>query len=390
MKKIAFINQRYGLEVNGGSEYYTRILAEHLKDVYEVEILTTKALDHVTWANHYKKDTEMINGIRVRRFHVERKRNIKEFSKLTQEMLDSENRSIEEEENWVEEQGPYCPELNDYIRQHRDDYDLFIFVTYMYYSTCVCMRNVWDKAVLIPTAHDEADIYFGVYRDVFTKCRAVVYLTDEEKEFVEQLFHNENIPNTVTAVGIDVPETRENRHIKKKIGSEHYIVYVGRIEAGKGCHILFQYFQEYKKRNDNDLKLVLMGKAVMDIPKHKDIVYLGFVSEEDKFSCICGAHALVLPSQYESLSIAVLEALKVGTPVIVNGICKVLKGHCIKSNAGFYYTDFFEFEGCLNYMLDEREVYEQMSENAEKYVNTFYQWDVVVKQLEQLFRKALP
>lgn len=29
-KKIAIVNQRYGVEVNGGSEYYTRMLAEHL------------------------------------------------------------------------------------------------------------------------------------------------------------------------------------------------------------------------------------------------------------------------------------------------------------------------------------------------------------------------
>jgi len=38
MKKIAIVNQRYGLEVNGGSELYTRMLAEKLSKHYEVDI----------------------------------------------------------------------------------------------------------------------------------------------------------------------------------------------------------------------------------------------------------------------------------------------------------------------------------------------------------------
>lgn len=385
MMKIAFINQRYGLEVNGGSEYYTRLLAEHLNGIYEVEVLTTKALDHVTWANHYKKETETLNGVLVRRFPVVKERNIKEFSVLTEKMFSSVSNSEEEEENWLIEQGPFCPELDDYIRLHKDDYDIFVFVTYMYYSTCVCIRNVWDKAVLIPTAHDEPDIYFNIYKDVFTKCRSIIYLTEEEKTFVEKVFHNQEIPNTVTAIGIDVPDFAENNEIAKKINSEHYIVYVGRVEPAKGCSALFQYFSEYKKRNENDLKLVLMGKTVMDIPKHKDIVYLGFVSEEEKFSCLSNADALVLPSQFESLSIAVLEAMQVKTPVIVNGTCEVLKGHCVKSNAGLYYKDYFEFEGIVNYMLNHPEVVVGMGENAVKYINTFYRWDIVIKKLKGIF-----
>ena len=52
-EKIAFVNQRYGLEVNGGSELLCRQMAEKLSEIYDVEVITTCALDYVSWENHY-------------------------------------------------------------------------------------------------------------------------------------------------------------------------------------------------------------------------------------------------------------------------------------------------------------------------------------------------
>ncbi|MCR4648762.1 MAG: glycosyltransferase family 4 protein [Lachnospiraceae bacterium] len=389
MKKIAFINQRYGLEVVGGSEYYTRLIAEHLKDKFEVEILTTKALDYVTWENHYEKDVEDINGITVRRFNVDKERDSAKFNQFTGEILKpGYQRTAKDERDWVDAQGPFCPELVKYISENKDNYDLFIFVTYLYYTSCIGMREVFEKSVFIPTAHDEPYINFSIYEDIFKKCQAIIFLTDEEKEFVQNKFNNSNIPNVVTAVGIDMPEdySVDDDSFKKKYGD--YVIYVGRIDASKGCDTLFEYFQEYKKRNNNDLKLLLMGKDVMGIPEHKDIINLGFVSEEDKFAGVLNAKALILPSPFESLSISVLEALQVETPVIVNGKCEVLKGHCIKSNAGLYYKNYPEFEGCLNYMLDHEDVRLEMGRLGKKYVDSFYRWDIVVNKISELFEKA--
>ena len=127
-----------------------------------------------------------------------------------------------------------------------------------------------------------------------------------------------------------------------------------------------------------------MGKPVCEIPKHPDIISLGFVSEEDKFNGIEGAKCLVLPSKFESLSISVLEAMTLETPVIVNGICEVLKGHCVKSNAGLYYTNYFEFEGVLDYMLGHYKEYGIMRTNAKKYIDENYRWDVIMQRFGEL------
>ena len=376
-KKIALVNQRYGLEVNGGSEYYTRQLAEHLSQRYDVEVLTTKALSYDTWENYYEKDVENINGITVRRFDVDKKRSI--WGMRINGRLRRYCPKLREkaEERWVEAQGPCSHGLIEYIEQKSEEYDVFIFVTYLYYSTAVGLGKVADKAILLPTAHDEPYIYFDVYRNVFEKAAGLIYLTPEEKQFVEKLFRVTEKPNVVSGSGVDLPEDIDNTRYRTKFNlSDEYIIYVGRIDLEKGCKEMFEAFLKYKKHNPKDkLKLVLMGKAMIDIPKHEDIVYQGFVSEQDKFDGISGAKALWLPSKYESLSIAVLEAMALGVPVIVNGQCDVLKGHCTRSGAGVYYENIDEAIQKLDLIIHTDE---DVSKKAKKYIEDNYQWENII------------
>lgn len=379
MKRIALVNQRYGLEVNGGSEYYTRLIAERLAGKFEVDVITTKALDYTTWENHYTADEEEINGVKVLRFPVEKPR-AKDFNDFNGKYLSSGNYNEETERIWFEKQGPYSPAAIEYIRNNKDKYDVFIFVTYLYYLTVAGLPEVAEKAIFIPTAHEEPFIHFKTYERLFTLPRAYVFLTDEEKALVQGLFRCKDIPHRVMGTGVDVPCEPDEKAFRSKFDIEgDYIIYVGRIDEGKDCPTLFRYFLEYRKRRpESRLKLVLMGKPVCDIPKHEDIISLGFVSEEDKFSGIAGAKCLVLPSRFESLSISVLEAMTLSVPVIVNGICEVLKGHCIKSNGGLYYMNYFEFEGILDYVFTHESEYARLRKNAKAYVDENYRWDVII------------
>lgn len=389
MKKLAIVNQRYGLEVNGGSEYYTRLVAEQLKDTYDVEILTTCALDYVTWENHYEEGLTHVNGVKVRRFSVKEQRDSKKFNQINERILKKNDGSLEQE--WVKAQGPYCPELIQYIEEKQNEYDAFIFVTYLYYLTAVGLPKVAQKSILIPTAHDEPYIYFQLYQEIFEKPRGIIFLTDEEKAFVQKKFHNDTIPSVVAAVGVDVPEEIDGNRFRKKYGiDEDYLIYVGRIDEGKDCHWMFRYFMEYKKRNPKDkIKLVLMGKAAMEVPKHPDIHSLGFVSEEDKYDGIAASKLLILPSEFESLSISVLEAMSLGIPVLVNGKSEVLKGHCVKSNAGLYYQNYFEFELALQYMLERQDQYQCMKNNALIYVKENYKWERIIEKISRLIERVV-
>jgi glycosyltransferase involved in cell wall biosynthesis len=387
-KKIAIINQRYGLEVNGGSELYSRQIAERLIAKYDVEVLTSCAVEYVKWANYYKEGVEDINGVTVRRFPTVHERIPKIFSALDSYMLSNPDADVETSDKWIENMGPYCPDLVEYVDAHQDEYEAIIVVTYLYYTAVKSIVRIKNKAIFIPTAHQEPYIHYDMYKKVFGSADAFVFLTDEEKDLVHAIFHNEDVPYEVMGVGVDVPDEVDANRFKKKYNLDEYIIYVGRIDEGKDCPRLFKYFMEYKKRNKNNLKLVLMGKAVCDIPKSKDIISLGFVSDEDKFDGIKGAKALILPSKFESLSISVLEAMTLSIPVIVNGICDVLKGHCVKSNGGLYYKNYFEFEGCVNYLLTHPDEYASMCANARKYVEDYFQWDDIMNKFDKIIERV--
>lgn len=384
-KKIAIVNQRYGVEVNGGSEYYTRMLAEHLQNDYEVEVLTTTALDYDTWAPYYPAGVQKVNQINVRRFDVAKQRNIKYFSLVDRLIrnLPWFRRCLEP--LWVRAQGPYCPELIHYIKEHKEEFDVFIFVTYLYYTSLAGIPEVKEKVVFVPTAHDEYCIYFHAYRKLFEGIKGIVYLTEDEQDFVQSLFHNRKISHCIAGTGIEVPENIDVANFLKKyeIDSE-YIIYVGRVDVSKKCDELFEYFIKFRAQNGRPLKLLFVGKVMMDMPQNDSIKMLGFISEDEKYAAIAGARALVMPSEYESLSLVVLEAMALGIPVIVNEACTVLKSHCSRSMAGISYREYMQFESALRFMLKDGSDYENMKTSGRHYVKENYCWTRTIEQYRKL------
>ena len=388
--KIALIVQRYGREINGGSELYCRQIAGKLAEDYNVQVLTTCATDYYDWANHYPEGLQQVDGIPVLRFRVDQKRDRNRFDRLSSRVYHDPHASLKDQMEWMELQGPLSSALIDYIRQNRENYDVFIFMTYLYYTTFAGLRQIPEKSMLIPTAHNEPSIYMGIFYPFFHLPRAVIYLTEEEKQLVNRTFHNGYKPSDVVGIGIDLPGQidagafREKYHV-----TGDFLIYVGRLDESKGLPHLFEYFLRYKKEHPSDLKLVLMGKAAMDIPRDPDILPLGFVSDEDKYNGMAAARLLILPSRFESLSMSVLESMALGVPVLVNGKCDVLKGHCIRSNGGLYYTNYYEFEECLRLLTGRKELYEKMKENCVKYIHDHYTWTNVMAKYKKLIDQTL-
>ena len=389
-KKIAFICQRYGTDVNGGSEQYCRQIAEKLSSDYDVTVYTTCAKDYITWENHYPPGTEKINSVIVKRFSVERKRN-RYVSALSARILHlfphhSENAAW----HWMDLQGPYCPTLISNLKEEADQYQTVFFMTYLYYTTAKGLMLDLPNAILIPTLHDEPPVWFKCYNSVFDKAKGFVWLTPEERDFAYKRFPQiRDRKSVLTGIGVEEPNgNTTDALLPEAIRNTQYLLYVGRIAKSKGCDELFTYFRKYKSDHPGDLKLVLLGQPVMKLPNDPDIISLGFVSEDEKSIVMENAKALVLHSRYESLSMVVLESMMLGRPVLVTGNCEVLKGHCERSRAGLFFQDYRGYEEALTTILNDSTEYLKKQENGKKYVRKNYRWDVILSKYKQMIENT--
>lgn len=387
--RVAFVVQRYGEEVAGGSEALCRNVAEKLSKYYEIEVLTTCAKDYITWKNEFPVGEEIINNVLVRRFPVDRERDLSEFTKKTQKIF-YESHTGGDELDWIRDQGPYSSNLLNYINDHNGDYNLFVFYTYRYYPSFFGLPLVSKKSILVPTAEYEPTLNLDVYKSLFDSARVVVYLTEEEKSIINTKFANQDCVSDIIGMGISVPEILDDNNFKIKYHIHgDFIIYVGRIDVNKGCNELFDFFLKYKTYTKSNLKLVLIGRPVMQIPNHPDILHLGFLSEEDKFKGIKTAKILIMPSEYESYSIVITESWFLKTPVLVNGKCNVLVGQCNRSNGGLNYENYEEFKACLYILMNDEQLRKNLGENGYDYVTMYYNWPKIESQYRTLFDMIL-
>jgi len=376
-RRIAFVVQRYGPEVSGGAETLCRQLAEHLSRYVDIDVLTTCAVEYERWANYYPAGRTQLNRVPVHRFVVDEPRDPRRFDEITLRVLNTAA-DLDTQLEWMRQQGPISSGLLRYIATHSKDYRAFVFFTYLYGTTFLGLPLVWDKALLIPAAHDEPTFYLDIFQSVFHLPRAIIYNTESERRLTQRLFSNERIPCAVIGTGIDVPADVRGDRFRARYGLRgDFVIYVGRVDESKNVRELFDHFLAFRARDSRQVKLVVIGKGSTPIPRHPDIVPLGFVSEQDKFDGLQAAAALILPSKYESLSIVVLEAWRVGTPVLVNGDCEVMKDQCRLGQGGLWYQSSEEFGVVLRALLDQPGLRRRLAESGRAFAETTYAWDRV-------------
>lgn len=117
------------------------------------------------------------------------------------------------------------------------------------------------------------------------------------------------------------------RATKERYGiTEKYILTVGTLEPRKNITTLLEAFSLVKKKLT--IKLVIVGargwlvrpmfKKVQELGLHKDVVFTGFVPDEDLPALYQGAEVFVFPSLYEGFGLPPLEAMASGTPVVAS------------------------------------------------------------------------
>lgn len=392
--KLAVVVQRYGADINGGAELHARYIAERLARHAEIEVVTTCARDYVTWRNELPPGVESINGVPVRRFPVTRERDPLEFGRRSRRVFEQPH-SMADELGWLQSEGPTCPSLVDYLASPGAGFECVIAFSYRYYHAWHVARRLGAKTVLVPTAERDPAVGLAIFGPVFRGVRAIMYNSHEERALIQAASRNAAVPGVVVGVGSNVPDrTDPSRFRRKHRINRPFAVYVGRIDENKGCAELFGYFQRYTLAFPRGLDLVLIGSAVMPVPTHPRIHHLGYLSDEDKFDALAASDLLIMPSYFESLSMVALEAWALGRPVLANGRCDVLKGQCIRSNAGLYYESYEEFVEALYSLESNGPVHARLGRNGRAYFRQHYAWPVIerkyLEMLERLRRAPEP
>jgi len=386
--RLCFVVQRYGLEVVGGAELHCRWVAEHLAERHEVEVLTTTATDYLSWENALPEGTSEVNGVRVRRFPVVRRREVHRFDEIANKVCFFEH-TDDEERRWLEEHGPVTPALVEYLRAHQGEYDAIICFSYRYWTSYHALQVAPRKSLLVPTAEHDRVLYLRLFAPLFSWPAAIVYNSPEERDLIQRVAKNESVPGDVVGTGINRPAFVPVDEVAPRLDLlGDYLVYVGRIEPEKGCAVMLDHFLRWQRETRKSATLALFGKGTMEITENVHVRLMGVVTEAEKLAGIARARALVMPSRHESLSMVVLEAWMMGRPVLVNGDCEVLRGQVLRAGGGLYYRSYEEFAAALDLLLDRTDLADTLGAQGREYFQDNYSWPRIMEKYERLFARA--
>lgn len=388
--KIAFIVPRFEPQLAGGAEVHCQKLAERIATRgYQVELLTTCARDHFSWKNYYEPGNNIVNGIMVRRFLADPNRVTSRFLTI-QRKIDHKIKLTNKEEMWWISDSVRSQDMERFIIKNRDSYNWFIFMPYLFGTTYWGIQAVPEKSLLIPCLHDEPFARLGIFKEMFNRVQGIMFNTYPEIELAKGLYSIKDENLTLVSLGFDTEGLYDPNLLRERYGIyPPFLLFAGRREGGKNINLLLDYFRAYRKNNDSNLKLLLLGSGVVDLTTEDKafIIDLRYIPEDAKRSAFGSSLAFCQPSVNESLSIVVMESWLAKRPVLVNAGCKVTVDHCKRSNGGLYFSDYLEFEECVNLLLNNPQVSDQMGKNGREYVEENFSWDAVLDRFEDSLKK---
>ncbi len=392
--RLLYVVQRYGETIAGGAEQYCREMAERMAARgHHVEVATTCAQSYVDWADAYEPGRSTVAGVDVHRFRVAAPRDNNIFGDLNARLVTGRgSRPLFLQREWMRTQGPWSPELVTWLERNAHRFDAVCCFTYLYWTTWAAVDVLRGRVPLLlhSTVHDEPPLRLSLFDEEFQAPDAFVMLMPEEIDLIRTRFHVDPVGDVV-GIGVEVGAADPSRfRAAYDLAGRPYLLYVGRIDAGKGALALVEYFIAYKERHpDDDLVLVMMGVDLLELPKRPDIIVTGFVDFQTRDDALAGALALAQPSFFESFSMILTEAFAFGRPALVQGRCTVLKGHALRSGAAIPYDDFAEFECGLEMLQADPALADAMGEAGRAYVEREYTWETVLDRYEALLQRTV-
>jgi glycosyltransferase involved in cell wall biosynthesis len=381
--RVGVVPARFGPGLVGGAEIVLRQLARRLlARGWEVEVLTTCALDHFSWENVLPAGKAMEDGMLVRRFPAVTTPG-PERAQLEQAILSGASLRLQEQQRWMNG-GMRCPELFHYLLDHAVEYRAVIFTPYLNWITFACSQVAPERSVLWTCLHDEPYAYLDLFQPLLTGVGGLLFQTPPEHELAHRLVGTP-APHAVVGCGVEVPERYDPEGFRRRHGIEgRFLLYAGRREGAKGWETLLEQFATATAHRRLELSLVTMGAGEVRPPAAiaDRVIDVGFLPDDERDSAFAAADAYLQPSRFEAFSRTIMEAWLAGTPVIANGGSDVVRYHCERSGAGLLYDDELELEECLAFVAEAPETARALAQSGRAYVLESYQWDTVLDKVE--------
>lgn len=174
--------------------------------------------------------------------------------------------------------------------------------------------------------------YHRVIKHAAYAAKRIITVSDYSKKDIVDYFKLPEQKISVTYEATDLQEVKEVPEVEKNKILHHYnisapyVLYIGNAYPHKNLEILLKVIKVLKKKQQLNWKLVLVGKKdyfykrleqlawAMDV--EKEVVFTGFVPDQDLPALYQEAMAYIFPSRYEGFGLPPLEAMSYGTPVL--------------------------------------------------------------------------
>ncbi len=214
---------------------------------------------------------------------------------------------------------------------------------------------------------------------------AIIAVSNVAKRFISNFTLKDIvvIPN-----GVDVEKFRP----MKDYGQRRALLYIGRLSARKGVHLLTLLL--FKCLKELDAELIIAGKdemftlPILKLQRAlcKNVRVLGFVPDDNLPKLYNYADITLIPSiTMESFGITAIESLACSTPVIatkVGALPEIIK-------SGGITTNLWEFPKVVANLLSNPDKIQKLGKEGRKLVEKEYSWDVVAKRIENIYFKVL-
>lgn len=225
----------------------------------------------------------------------------------------------------------------------------------------------------------------------------LIVCSEYMKESLMTLFQVEEKKLTVIPNGIHLSMIKTSAaKVFPELTRREYIFSIGRIVREKGFETIIKA-AEIAKAMNHDYFFVIAGegpmleiyrKQIMERNLAQYVAFIGYVTEEEKFSLIQNCEMMVIPSLYEPFGIVALEALAQEKPVIVSNIGG-MKGIITHLQTGMIMNpdDPFSLLEQIEFLRKHRQLAKNIALKGHEVVRSLYDWGQIASDTSRVMKQ---